>query len=95
MHYHSIWNWYLHLHPPQRVGLGIIVVVAGLALAAFAIVVLSLWFYELIRGHKQGWVPLLVGVILAVILMAAGVPLIYCIVSAYTIMFCVFLFWDM
>ena len=95
MHYHSIWNWYLHLHPPQRIGLGIIAVVVGLALAAFVIAILSAWFYELIRGRKRGWVPLAIGAPLAIILMAAGVPLVYCIIPAYSVMFSVFVLWDM
>ena len=95
MHYHNIWNWYLHLHVPQRVGLGIIVVIIGLALAAFMVVVIFIWLSALVRGDKQGWVPLLVAVILAVILMAAGVPLVWCLLPAFALLFCMSLFWDM
>jgi uncharacterized BrkB/YihY/UPF0761 family membrane protein len=90
-----VWSWYIHLHLPQRIGLGIIASVIGLAVAAFFIYVLFAWFYALITGRRRGWVSLLVGAILAVILMAAGVPLNFCLLVGFILMPCTAFLWDL
>jgi uncharacterized BrkB/YihY/UPF0761 family membrane protein len=95
LHYlHSMWSWYLHLHLPQRVGIGIIAILFGLAGAAFVLVVGFIWLHELIHGGKRGWVPLLVGAILTVVLMAVGVALQYCIIVGFSVLFSMVVLWD-